>query len=865
MNRPITISPFLCRLQQLYQKEWQKLNKHYQRSRNALAYLREHTKLIDCFLVQLWHQYAIPARALLIAVGGYGRCELYPYSDIDILILLPQQELNKQQQEAISQYIGALWDIGLEVGHSVRTLEDCLEISKDDITIQTNILESRLIIGSRKIFQHYLQAISQQMQVKNFFEAKLFEQQQRYNRFQQVTYNLEPNIKESPGGLRDLHLIEWIAKNAQRGRTQQTFNRYRILTSEEAQKMRRAEAILRTYRITLHLVAQRREDRILFEYQHQMAERFHLAGNHAYRASEQLMGHYYRAARTIRQLTPLILQALKPKEEKDESPVRSINEHFTIKNNLLCINHPTQFKENPTSIFELFLLFQRFPEIEGIETQTLRALWSAREKINHRFRNNRSNQAAFLSIFKEPRGVIRALRLMNQYDVLGRYIPAFGRIVGQMQHDLFHVYTVDEHALMVLRNLRRFTRAAHTHEYPFCSHLMEGFSRPEVLYLAALFHDIAKGRGKNHSLEGAKEARKFCQHHRMNKEDSELIVWLVQHHLKMSFVAQKQDIHDPDIIRDFAQFVGDERHLTALYLLTVADIRGTSPKVWNAWKAKLLEDLYQVTLHQLQKQHPSSSSFVEIRLKEAVKRLTDLNIQEEQYKDFWQKVDAVYFLRHHADEIAWHTEVLHADVNSPTPIVAAQPTALQTATALEGLRILIYTQDQADLFARICHFFEKNQYSIIAAKIHTTQHQYALDSFYVIPLYRQRLSSADLDHIQYTLGQLLSKSSPLLAPSQSRISRQLKHFPIPTQILLQPDESDQHYTLSITAGDRTGLLSAIAYTLAQYQINIHTAKIMTFGEKAEDIFLISGSCLIDPKIQIQLEQDLLKAVENFIK
>lgn len=852
----------LTRLRQHYQNDRQTLLKRYQHTSNAAAYLREHTQLTDRFLVQLWHHYALPTQAILIAVGGYARCELYPYSDIDILILLPKEALSEQQREAISYYISALWDIGLEVSHSIRTLAECIEASKQDITIQTNMLESRLIIGNRKIFRVYLHTLKQHIHIKTFFEAKLFEQQQRYNRFQQVTYNLEPNIKESPGGLRDLHLINWITRSMQFGKTWQSLMRHGILASDEARKIKSAASLLQSYRLTLHFIAKRREDRILFDYQHQMAERFQLKGNDAYQASERLMNRYYHAVRTIRQLTPLILQTLKQSLYQHHLPSIAINEHFSLRGNLLSINDPSLLKNNPSSIFELFLLFQRYREIEGIETQTLRALWSARHYIDHRFRNNPLNQATFLSILREPRGITRVLRLMNQYDILGRYIPAFGRIVGQMQHDLFHVYTVDEHTLILLRNLRRLTVPAYTHEYPLCSRLLEEFTHPEVLYLAALFHDIAKGRGGDHSILGEKEARSFCELHQLNERDTKLITWLVLHHLKMSFVAQKQDIYDPEVIRQFAEFVGNKRYLSALYLLTVADIRATSPKVWNAWKAKLLEDLYYATLQQLGEPHQNNASFLQSRRHKASKLLSTNGIAEENYQAFWQELDPVYFLRHHAEEIAWHTHTLHTHIHSSRPIVAVQPIPSSISNTLAGLRILIYVADQTDLFARICHFFEKNQYSIIEAKIHTTKHHYALDSFYVIPMQQAPTSSRDIDQISYALSQLLQQQAPLSPPLQSRLSRQLKHFPLSSHILLRPDENGQYHTLSITAGDRAGLLSSIAYVLSQYQINIHTAKIMTFGERAEDIFLISGSGLTDPKIQIQLEQDLLQAVET---
>jgi [protein-PII] uridylyltransferase len=850
------MKPSLSTLRQLYLQQAQQLTEAYRASAKARHYLRAHSKLVDSVLIQLWHLYPLPAATLLIAVGGYGRQELYPASDIDLLLLLPDMQLTLCHQEAIAQYIRALWDMGLEVGHSVRTLDECLNEAAQDITVQTSLLDSRLISGSRTRFQFYYHTVYAHIKAEHFFEAKMLEQQQRHNRFQNVTYNLEPNIKESPGGLRDLHLIGWIAAVCRLGKSWQALSRHHILTQEEVRKLKRAERVLQSYRIHLHGLAKRREDKILFDYQHAMARMFQLKNNAAYQASEVLMARYYRAARIISQLTPLILQTLKPYfYAKTVLPSVPINDRFTLHQGRLGLVALDTFKQNPATILELFLLMQRQDDINSVDPQTLRALWHARGLIDQAFRANPEHQALFMAILREPRGLTRVLRMMNKYGVLGRYIPAFGAIVGRMQHDLFHVYTVDEHTLLLLRNLRRFRVPAYTHEYPLCSRLLEEFARPEVLYLAALFHDIAKGRGGDHSELGAKDAQLFCETHGLIKEDTELVCWLVRYHLHLSFVAQKQDIYNPTIVQSFASFVQDARHLNALYLLTVADIRATSPKVWSAWKAKLLEDLYHATLAQLHTQQPSTASFIHIRQIEALQLIRAQGLAKDAHEAFWKKLDPVYFLRHAAHEIAWHTWVLHQRFLDKMPIIRAQASSIG-----EGLQILIYMPDQVDLFARICRFFEYSQYNIVDAKIHTTHDQYALDSFYVvmpnsITPYRDQMSV-----IEHTLDKVLNDATPLAFPLTGRLSRQVKHFPFYPHVLLRADESGQYYTLSITAADRTGLLSHIAQILTQHKITVHTAKIMTCGARVEDIFLVSGESLADSKQQLQLEQDLLQSL-----
>jgi [protein-PII] uridylyltransferase len=534
------------------------------------------------------------------------------------------------------------------------------------------------------------------------------------------------------------------------------------------------------------------------------------------------------------------------------------NERFAARNGLLLVRDGNLFDREPGAILEAFLMLEQHPDLAGMTAVTLRALWRALPRIDAAFRRDPNNRELFLQLLREPHGITHEFRRMNKYGVLGRYIPAFGRIVGQMQHDLFHVYTVDEHILMVLRNMRRFTVPEFAHEFPLCSRLISSFQRPEVLYLAALFHDIAKGRGGDHSTLGARDARRFCRLHGLSREDTTMVGWLVENHLVMSQTAQMQDLSDPDVVKDFARKVRDMRHLTALYLLTVADIRGTSPKVWNAWKGKLLEDLYRLTRQRLQSKGGNQESFLEERQKEALRIFRLYALSDEAHAKLWRNFDDSYFLRHDAQEIAWHTRCLFHRHDTGKPIARAR---LSPHGA--GIQVLIYTPDQECLFARICGFFERNDYNIAEAKIYTTRHGYALDTFVVLAENIKDVHYRDLlNFVEYELVNTLASQAPLAPPASGRLSRQLKHFPIEPQVHIRPDDKGLYYILSVVAGDRTGLLSRIAQTLVKHGMSLHNAKIATLGQRAEDTFLINGPGLADAKIQLRLEQDLLDALRT---
>ncbi len=850
------MQPQTLQLKQRLRQAQQELMADYLQSKNPASLVQSLCRNVDSILIEMWREADLPANCSLIAVGGYGRGELFPYSDVDVLILL-DEEAYGTVKEKLELLVQNFWDIGLDLGHSIRTIEQCLQESRADITVQTSLLEARRLAGSRNLFKTLQERYHAALNPQKFFQAKVLELQQRHAKYEDTAYSLEPNCKESPGGLRDLQVILWVAKAAGLGNSWHELALRGLITDVEARQLKRIERAFKDIRIRLHIHSKRREDRLIFDIQTQIAETFGFKTTETRRASEFLMQRYYWAAKGVTQLNTILLQNIEAELFPQASQARQISAQFNEVNGLIDIASDDTFTSHPSAVLEVFLLMAQHSEIKGMTARTLRALWHARLLIDAEFRHNIFNRALFLQIIMAPQGITHALRRMNQLGILGRYLPNFRRITGQMQHDLFHAYTVDQHILMVVRNLRRFTMTEHAHEYPFCSQLMANFTQPWLLYVAALFHDIAKGRGGDHSVLGKADAKKFCYDHGLSRAQTELIIFLVEHHLTMSQVAQKQDLSDPDVVKNFAAIVKDERHLTALYLLTVCDIRGTSPKVWNAWKGKLLEDLYRMTLRVLGGETPSKDRELKNRQDDALKALRLYGLPEHAHEELWQQLDMAYFLRHDAADIAWQTRVLYDKVSSQRAVVKCR-----LAPIGEGLQVTVYVADQSDLFARICQYFDSKNFSILDAKIHTTRNGYALDSFLVTePAFAHNYRDI-INLIEHELSEILNRQTPLAeAPaSKNRLSRLSRNFPITPSVDLRPDERGRYYLLSISANDRTGLLSSVASILNRYKINLHTAKIMTLGERVEDVFIVDGAALQNPRSQIQLEAELLDAL-----
>jgi len=816
------------------------------------AVLRKRCVCVDEALVALWNAIGMPKQYSLVAVGGYGRGELFPFSDVDVLILI-DQEPDEVNTEKLETFCGSGWDIGLEIGHSVRTPKQCFEEAGKDITVQTALVESRFLAGNSSNFKTLNSTLQKLLEVKTFFRKKTLELRQRHAKYQETPYSLEPNCKESPGGLRDLHVISWVCRAANLGNSWAEMAKKGLITPFEAAKLRNNERTLKKIRYQLHVTTGRREDRLVYDVQTQLAESLGYRPTAAKRSSEQLMQQYYLAAKAVMQLNTILLQNIELSIFGSNAEPVVIDDEFQETDSLLDIRDDEVFARNPSAMLRAFIVMQQNPRLKGMSARMLRQLWHSRVKINSDFRKNPVNKALFIEFFKQPQGIVHELRRMNETSILGRYLPVFRKIVGQMQHDLFHVYTVDQHILTVVRNLRRFTMAEHAHEYPYCSQLMANFDDHWLLYVAALFHDVAKGRGGDHSVLGEVDARKFCKDHGLNQENTDLVAFLVKHHLTMSNTAQKKDLSDVEVLKEFAALVKTPRNLTALYLLTVADIRGTSPKVWNAWKGKLLEDLYRLTLKYLGGEAPNRRQMLAEQQAEARRILRLYALSDDVQDKLWAQLDVSYFLRQGPSDIAWHTRHLYWRVDTEQPIVKARLSPIG-----EGLELLVYTRDEMDLFARICGYFDSKNLSILDAKIHTTSHGYALDSFLIQHDSHHEFYRETLSLLEAELQDRLIKRQPLEPPVFGRMSRQSRHFPVRPSVDLKPDEKGNQYLLTVSATDRTGLLYSITRLLAQYKVNVQTAKIMTLGERAEDTFLLYGQSLNSGKLQIQLEAELLE-------
>ncbi|MGZ8259759.1 MAG: [protein-PII] uridylyltransferase [Caldimonas sp.] len=826
-------------------------------ARAALHLVRALARDVDVTLRGLWRDAGMADGAALVAVGGYGRGELVPYSDVDVLVLLPGAGDGDGHGAATERFSTACWDAGLEIGSSVRTVDECVAMAHADVTVQTALLEARYLCGARKVFQSFSAATAAAMDAHAFLRAKTLEMQQRHQKYENTPYSLEPNCKESPGGLRDLQTVIWVARAAGYGRSWRELAAQGLITPFEVRQLERNEGMLKLVRARLHAIAGRREDRLVFDLQTAVAESFgyrSLGGQHA---SERLMRRYYWAAKAVTQLNQILMLNIEERVAGlQDAPMRPITEKFLERGGMLEVASDDLYERDPHAILETFLVYQQTVGPKGLSARTLRALYAARHLMDAKFRRDKRNHAVFMQIVKaHGGGQTHAFRLLNETSVLGRYLWVFRRIVGQMQHDLFHVYTVDQHILMVLRNVRRFLIPEHAHEYPFCSQLASTFDRVWVLYIAALFHDIAKGRGGDHSELGMREVRRFCRAHDIAGEDAALIEWLVAEHLTMSRVAQKEDLSDPNVIADFAAFVGSERRLTALYLLTVADVRGTSPKVWNAWKGKLLEDLYRLTLRALGGARPNLDAEIEATKLEARLLLNLAMLPGTVEVPLWRTLELSYFARHDASEIAWHTRSLIDRVDSQRPIVRSRVSPHGV-----GLQVLVYAPDKRDLFARTCGYFDTAGFNILDAKVHTTASGYALDTFLVVSPYLEPHARDLISYVETQLAIALEATGPLPEPSRGRLSRRVRSFPVTPRVTLRPDERGQRWLLGVSASDRSGLLYAISRVLARHDINLQLAKITTLGERVEDTFLIDGSALQQNKLQLQIESELLDAI-----
>lgn len=829
--------------------------------------LQQLSCIVDKVLHQVATHYPLPANAALCAVGGYGRGELYPCSDIDLLILLNSPP-SPSEQDQLEVFIATLWDLGLEVGHSVRTIDECVEASQKDVTIATGLLESRWLLGESAIFHRLQQRFKAEFNPASFYRAKALEYKQRHARYADTPYALEPNCKESPGGIRDIQLIHWIARAAGIKPSWHRLVSVGLMRDNEALQMKAAESNYQRLRIELHLLNRKNDDRLLFDVQIALAREFGIQPEASKRASEVLMQRYYQDARTVYVITGFMMQIFESYFFENSVETEQLLEgDFKIVDEELDVIREDAFLRKPPLLLKTFLVFQQHPQIQTISVKTQRLIWDAVERIDEQFRSNPVNHWLFLQILKQPKRIVQSFRMMNYLNVLPAYIPAFEKVVGQMQHDLYHVYTVDQHSLMVIRNIRRFTMPEFSDENPLAHQLMENFEERWLLYIAALFHDIAKGRGGDHSELGAKEVTAFAKLHNLEQEEIELLQFLVAEHLLMSNVAQKRDLSDEKVIREFAARVGTQSRLAALYLLTVADIRGTSPKVWNSWKAKLIENLYYLCASALGDNNFNRNKFLEQRKKAADALIRAAGMNEDEREQFWSKMDNAYFLRHEPEDIAWHTLHLYQHTNTEHAIVRARPTE-----RADSMQILVFIKDQDALFERIASYFHEQQINIYEAQIHTSINGYALDSFLVES---SRFAGDDTGFakiIEAELAKKLDLAQPLAEPAidnerlptTSAGQRRSRSFPVRPRVQLDREENGRYWRLQLNTTDTPGILYSLAHIFSQFKINLRMARLLTLGERVEDIFIIQGAALENLQSQLDFERAIMETLNELL-
>ena len=818
---------------------------------------------IDGVLVGLWREHIEHFGAALVAVGGYGRGELHPYSDIDIMLILPDS-LEPRSEESISAFVTALWDIGLEAGQSVRSLAQCREEAAADLTVATTLMEARLLAGPEDLFAAMQDVIAPENMWPSdqFFQEKRKEQIVRHHRYHDTAYNLEPNVKGSPGGLRDIQMIGWVAKRHFGAATLAELVDHNFLSPGQLQRLEDGQAFLWRIRFGLHILTGRREDRLLFDHQKNLAKLLGYEDATYTLAVEQLMQRYYRTVMELSRLNEMLLQLFEEAILMDPSaPAEPLNERFQVKNGFLQTVSDHVFRNDPSALLELFLLLQQNPEIRGVSAFTVGLIKRNLYLIDDEFRQNPRNHRLFLSILREPEGVTHELRRMNLYGVLGLYIPAFGRIVGRMQYDLFHAYTVDEHTLFVVSNLRRFALSRFNDEFPHCSEVMQAIEQPEIAYLSGLFHDIAKGRGGDHSELGAVDAAAFCLEHGLSKYEAGIVAWLVRNHLALSMTAQKKDIHDPDVVNEFATLVGDPLHLDYLYVLTVADVRGTDPKLWNSWKAQLFHDLYELTRRALRRglENPIDR---ELLLAEKQKKAREIligrGIDEQRIDDVWALLNDNYFLKHRVKEITWHTEWL-TDSDTESEIGLVDVRRRKTG---DGIEAVLYTPREKRTFAHATAVLDELGMTIVDARIVSLDNERTIVTLVFMEL-DQRVDSDDarINKIRRALTRILTAPSDKVAVVTRTLPRQARMFTTKTTVDFSRSTSDDQTVLELRAADRPGLLSTIGHVFIEQGIDIEAAKIVTIGERAEDVFYVcleSGGGALDQTQQDQLGEALFE-------
>jgi [protein-PII] uridylyltransferase len=811
--------------------------------------IHQRAAFIDQLLAVAWERQQWPdQRVALLAVGGYGRGELHPYSDIDLLILLPDDADDNTYRTPVESFVTLLWDINLQVGHSVRTIAQSRDAAAVDITIATNLMESRLLLGPPEQHRALLAATGPDRiwPSRDFFRAKWDEQIERHRKFGNTEYNLEPNVKSSPGGLRDIQMIGWVAKRHFGAHHTDELLERGFLSFEEATTLRQGLDFLWKVRYGLHLVAGREEDRLLFDHQRTLATLFGYEGDASRLAVERFMQVYYRWVLTLGELNEVLMQhfdeaILRACEPEKVTP---LNPRFRIRNGYIEACNDRVFERTPSALLEVFVLTAQNEHIDGVRATTIRQIRANVQLIDDTFRNDPRNTRLFMELLRSPGGITPQLRRMRRYGVLGAYLPEFGRIVGRMQHDLFHIYTVDAHTIEVIKNMRRFLYPEALQKNPVVARVTRRLPKIELLYIAGLYHDIAKGRGGDHSTLGAADAIAFCERHGLNRRDTNLVAWLVENHLLMSSVAQRQDISDPEVIQSFALAMGDQLHLDYLFALTVADISATNPTLWNAWRASLLRQLYAETKRALRRglENPvDKQEWIEEAQHNAIRQLERLGFDEDEIRELWASTGEDYFLRERPEDIIWHTQAIAAHGDSEQPLVLVRDNGEILFDA--ATQVFVRARYRAHLFAMLASAMEQLDLSIQDARLYDSGTGFSLYTFSVLDASGKPINddAARLEHMRHYLREQLNKSESFPEAMSRRTPRQLRLFSTPTRTSLFTDTSKNQTVLEVITPDRPGLLARLGGIFYQFGIQLQNAKITTLGERVEDVFFITDS------------------------
>ena len=855
--QPVSIRDYKMRIQAYTAEQVQR----FQAEEPIARLIRDRADFIDGLLVAAWHSLVgeFADTHALVAVGGYGRSELHPYSDIDILFLLNEAaqdgDWSSEQpyEQAVTSFFQFLIDIGLTVGYSVRTVVECLETARNDQTIITNLMEARYLAGSNTLFDALMVRIGPEhlWPINQFFNAKVEEQQARYAKYHDTAYNLEPNVKEGPGGLRDIQIIGWIVKRHHKSSDLRDLIVQGWLTEAEYAGLINAQEFLWRVRFALHTLTGRREDRLLFDYQRELASQFGYSGDEPNAAVEQFMQGYFRVVVELERLNEMVMQLFAEiiLHNNQEPTVIPLSPSFQSVNNYVEARHSRVFRDNPLALLEIFLILQQNTELQGIRAATVRLIRQHLDQIDDNFRNDPKACGLFMEILRKPGGITHQLRRMNRYGVLAAYLPAFANVVGRMQYDLFHVYTVDEHTLFVIRNLRRFTLDRYRDEHPFCNEIFPLIEKPELLYIAALMHDIAKGSGGDHSEIGEKIARKFCQRHGLD-------------HLLMSMTAQRKDISDPEVIHEFATLVGDPDRLNYLYLLTVADIRATNPSLWNIWKSALLQELFVSTRRAFRSGLEKPADMrdrVRSTKVDSLKLLVRLGMTADAVEQIWAMISDDYFMRCQPGEIAWHTLAIATCGPDDLPLVLLRPNS-QRGSA----EIFIHARNQDFIFAHSTAVLDQLGLTILDAKIITSANGYVLNSYHVLEQTGEPIKDLRQQiEICSRLRQCLLNITAAPIQVLRREPRQARHFSVPTQVYFHVDPQNRDTIVELIATDRPGLLSKVGQAFCKVGVRLRDARIATIGSRAEDIFRVTDTKdqpLMDDTLKIKLRSALIEFV-----